>query len=104
MHPVLCSLSHQGSDVRCLVCGQGFIVYWASLSRAEQGECRRIVQDQLREHHIAARDPGADRRIHPRAPFNVPDWSAVPHLAPALSPHREPVQQRIREDVFEDVA
>jgi hypothetical protein len=83
MQPVLCSLSHAGSDVRCLICGQGFIVYWSRLSRAQQGECRGIVQEQLRQHHIAAKDPNADRRIHPRSAFNVPDWTAVPHLVPA---------------------
>jgi hypothetical protein len=83
MQPVLCSLSHEGSDVRCLICGQGFIVYWSRLSRAQQGECRGIVQEQLRQHHIDARDPGADRRIHPRSAFNVPDWTGVAHVSPA---------------------
>ena len=81
MHQVLCTLSHEGSDVRCLVCGQGFLVYWSRFSRAEQAECRRSVQEQLREHHITSKDPGADRRIHPRAPFNVPQWSGIPHFA-----------------------
>ena len=83
MHQVLCTLSHEGSDVRCTICGQGFLVYWSRFSRAEQAECRRIVQDQLREHHVAAKDPGADRRIHPRAPFNVPDWTGLPHFSAA---------------------
>jgi len=83
MHQVLCTLSHEGSDVRCLVCGQGFIVYWSRYTRAEQAECRRLVQDQLRQHHIIAKDPGADRRIHPRSSFNVPDWTAAQHFAPA---------------------
>jgi len=85
VHQVLCSLSHEGSDVRCSVCGQGFLVYWSRYSRDEQAACRRIVQDQLRQHHTDAKDPGADRRIHPRSPFNVPDWTVLSHLAPAAS-------------------
>jgi hypothetical protein len=86
MQQVLCTLSHEGSDVRCTVCGQGFLVYWSRFSRAEQAECRRAVQEQLRQHHIDAKDPNADRRIHPRSSFNVPEWSALPHLAPAGKP------------------
>jgi len=86
MQQVLCTLSHEGSDVRCTVCGQGFLVYWARFSRAEQAESRRLVQEQLRQHHVDASDPGADRRIHPRTSFNVPEWTAIPHIAPvALS-------------------
>ena len=81
MHQVLCTLSHEGSDVRCAVCGQGFLVYWSRFSRAEQAECRRLIQDQLRVHHELAKDPGADRRIHPRAAFNVPEWTSLPHFS-----------------------
>ena len=83
MHQVLCTLSHEGSDVRCAVCGQGFLVYWSRFSRSEQAECRRLIQDQLREHHVIAKDPGADRRIHPRAAFNVPEWTGLPHFSAA---------------------
>ena len=93
MQQVLCTLSHEGSDVRCSVCGQGFIVYWSRYSRVEQAECRRIVQEQLREHHVIAKDPGADRRIHPRAPFNVPDWTAAPQFALAGPADTEAVSQ-----------
>ena len=83
MHQVLCTLSHEGSDVRCTVCGQGFLVYWSRFSRAEQAECRRTIQEQLRIHHVISQDPGADRRIHPRAAFNVPEWTGLPHFSAA---------------------
>jgi hypothetical protein len=74
MHQVLCTLSNEGSDVRCTVCGQGFLVYWSRFSREEQAECRRLIQEELRAHHVAARDADADRRTHPRQPFTVPPW------------------------------
>lgn len=73
MQHVLCTLSNEGSDVRCSICGQGFLVYWSRFSRAEQDESRRVIQEHLRNHHIAAHDTAADRRRHPRDPFSVPD-------------------------------
>jgi len=83
MQQVLCTLSHEGSDVRCAVCGQGFLVYWSRFSRADQAECRRQIQERLREHHMEAQDTRADRRTHPREPFNVPEWTGVPEFSAA---------------------
>lgn len=71
MEQVSCALSHAGSDVRCAVCGQGFLVFWSRLSLAEQNDCRRAIQKQLRDHHVASRDTHADRRIHPRDNFTI---------------------------------
>ncbi len=84
MYQVLCTLSNEASDVRCAVCGQGFLVYWARYSRAEQAECRQKIKEHLRNHHIFAHDPGADRRIHPRNPFTVPEWPGLPDAADSL--------------------
>jgi hypothetical protein len=83
MHQVLCTLSHEGSDVRCIICGQGFLVYWSRFSREEQAECRRLIQEQLRNHHIDAQDAEADRRTHPRHPFNVPPWDGPSNFSAA---------------------
>jgi hypothetical protein len=83
MDQVSCLLSHAGSDVRCAVCGQGFLVHWAKLSRAEQMACRRVIQDHLRNHHTVARDTEADRRIHPRDEFGVPEWMGLAAFAAA---------------------
>lgn len=101
MHQVLCTLSHEGSDVRCAVCGQGFLVYWSRFSRSEQEECRRQIQDQLRQHHVAAQDSGADRRIHPRAAFNVPEWTGLPHFsAAAVLSNSKPYQSLSMSGMF----
>jgi hypothetical protein len=83
MEHVSCTLSHAGSDVRCAVCGQGFLVHWSRLSRAEQMACRRVIQDHLRNHHVAVRDTNADRRIHPRDSFPVPEWAGLAAFAAA---------------------
>lgn len=81
MERVRCTLSHAGSDVRCAVCGQGFLVYWSKLSRAEQMACRRVIQDHLRNHHVAGKDD--DRRIHPRDMFEIPEWNGMAAFAGA---------------------
>ena len=83
MEQVRCMLSHAGSDVRCAVCGQGFLVYWSRLSRTEQVACRQAIQAHLRDHHVAARDEAADRRIHPRDSFDLPDWYLLSAIAAA---------------------
>jgi hypothetical protein len=83
MEHVHCELSHAGSDVRCAVCGQGFLVHWSRLSRAEQMACRRVIRDHLRNHHTAARDTLADRRIHPRDGFPIPEWLGLAAFAAA---------------------
>ena len=83
MEQVRCELSHAGSDVRCAVCGQGFLVHWSRLSRPEQMACRRVIQDHLRNHHVAVRDTQADRRIHPRDEFPIPEWMGLAAFAAA---------------------
>jgi hypothetical protein len=92
MHQVLITLSNEGSDVRCNVCGQGFLVYWARFSRAEQTECRRVIQEHLRQHHDENHGLQADRRKHPRDAFNIPDWTALPEFSiPESNPNLEDV-------------
>jgi hypothetical protein len=48
---VLCERSNTGNDVRCNVCGQGFLVYWERSSRAEREQARRDVIQALADHH-----------------------------------------------------
>ncbi len=67
---VLCKLSNTVSDVRCKVCGQGFLVYWSRTSLAEQEDTRRKVVDALETQH--ATSTSVD--VHPRSGFNVPAW------------------------------
>jgi hypothetical protein len=82
LQEVVCRLSNEASDVRCAVCGQGFLVYWARFSRAEQAQARRAIQEVLRGHHAAnlAIDDAhsvhpAD--VHPTESFSVMDPSGV---------------------------
>jgi hypothetical protein len=76
---VLCKMSMTASDVRCNVCGQGFVVYWERHSLEEQAEARALVQKQLADHHRITDDTGA----HPPASFNVPQWSGLPKFSAA---------------------
>ena len=70
---VLCKVSNTVSDVRCKVCGQGFLVYWSRTSRSEQETTRRQVIEALERHHTTSQTEHA----HPRTGFNVPDWSGL---------------------------
>ena len=76
---VLCKLSNTVSDVRCKVCGQGFLVYWSRTSREEQDSTRRQVIDALAAHHSTS----AAAEAPPRIGFNVPDWSGLARFSGA---------------------
>ena len=71
MHEVVCKLSNEASDVRCAVCGQGFLVYWSRFTRAEQDESRRVIQEQLRQHHASSLASGEAHEVHPKEGFRV---------------------------------
>ena len=76
---VLCKLSNTVSDVRCKVCGQGFLVYWSRTSRAEQDATRRQVLEALEQHHTNT----VSAEAHPNHGFNVPDWSGAARFSGA---------------------
>jgi hypothetical protein len=76
---VLCKLSHTASDVRCRVCGQGFLVYWSRNSRAEQAASRGMVIEALAAQHASSHS----EHVHPRTGFNVPAWSGRPSVSGA---------------------
>ncbi|HWZ53075.1 MAG TPA: hypothetical protein VNW54_16590 [Granulicella sp.] len=71
MHEVVCKLSNEASDVRCAVCGQGFLVYWSRFTRAEQDHGRRVIQEQLRQHHADGLRSGEAHEVHPKESFRV---------------------------------
>ena len=76
---VLCKLSNTVSDVRCKVCGQGFLVYWSRTSPTEQEATRSQVIEALGQHHTSS--DGED--AHPRSGFTVPAWSGHAHFSGA---------------------
>ena len=76
---VLCQVSNTASDVRCPVCGQGFLVYWTRSSAVERAERRQEIVQSLREHHIADQTV----RAHPQTGFHLPEWDGEPHVSAA---------------------
>ena len=76
---VLCKASNTGSDVRCSICGQGFLVYFTRTSAQERTERRREIQHALRNHHKASSHATA----HPTSGFNLPEWTGNPQYSAA---------------------
>ena len=69
---MLCKVSSPFSDVRCPVCGQGFLVYWTRVAAKQRDEQRNSLLKGLREQHTLLQTDDA----HP----------AAFHLADGLSP------------------
>jgi len=67
---VLCKASNNVSDIRCNVCGQGFLVYWTRTSATERGFARESILQGLRGHHATSDDASA----HPACGFVLPEW------------------------------
>lgn len=78
---VLCKPSENAADVRCLICGEGFVVYWERTSKSEQGQTISVIQQTLIEHHTSA--AGDETRPHPQGPFNIPSWGGLPSFSGA---------------------
>ena len=69
---VVCKSSNVASDVRCAVCGQGFLVNWTQSSPAERARQCAAVLDVLRKHHAAMSAECA----HPVCEFCLPEAEA----------------------------
>ncbi len=76
---VLCKISNTVSDVRCKVCGQGFLIYWSRTSQIEREATRSQVVQALAEQHASSNS----EHVHPRTGFNIPDWSGLPDFSAA---------------------
>ena len=81
---MLCKISNAYSDVRCPVCGQGFLVYWTRLHAFAREEQRERLMQGLRLQHT-------DRLLadaHPPA-FHLADGcSSAPYgetVVPSMS-------------------
>ena len=77
---VLCKLSNTASDVRCSICGQGFLVYWTRTSKSEQDATRSKIVEALAAQHEGA---SSTEHVHPRTGFTVPKWSGLPAFSGA---------------------
>lgn len=70
-----CQQTKLSSDVRCPVCGQGFLIYAQEGMYVSREEGRRIIQQALRTHHsTCVTSPSA----HPGGTFDIPSWSGAP--------------------------
>ncbi len=65
---VLCERSNTASDVRCGVCGQGFLVYWDKTMRAKRVQARNAVMRALSRQH---QDAMTGHDAHPETQFAV---------------------------------
>lgn len=83
---VLIERSNVGSDVRCQVCGQGFIVYWDWASRQARVAAREVVMTALSEQH---EDATTGHHVHPEERFAVPERRATPRVRGAAAPERQ---------------
>ena len=70
---MLCKISTAYSDVRCPVCGQGFLVYWTRLHALAREEQRRRLMEGLRTQHTDRLLPDA----HPPAFHLADDFSTA---------------------------
>ena len=76
---VLCKASNTASDIRCNICGQGFLVYFTRTSIQERSQRRTEILQALRDHHTTTDATTA----HPTSGFNLPEWSGEPQLSAA---------------------
>ena len=67
---VLCKASNSASDIRCNICGQGFLVYWTTTSASDRADAREGILQALRGHHSSSEDAS----VHPKSGFNLPEW------------------------------
>ena len=87
---VLCERSNTGSDVRCTICGQGFLVYWQRTSPSERALARQKVILTLKEHH---ENEMSGHHAHPSERFSIPSWDTDVRFA-AIAAHEEHHLQR----------
>jgi hypothetical protein len=70
------------SNVRCTVCGQGFIIDAESGTQIDDEASRRIVQHVLRTHHTLH---STSSSAHPASTFDIPSWSGAHRFSASAS-------------------
>jgi hypothetical protein len=66
---VLLKSSNESAEIRCDLCGQGFLLYWERHTELE-ADTLREVEAALRDQHRDKNGAGA----HPEHGFLVPAW------------------------------
>ena len=75
---ITCLLSHTYHDLRCPVCGEGFLILAKADNLVTRMQVRREVGDALRAHHTHLGATG----VHPASPFAVQESNGSPAEAP----------------------
>ena len=70
---VTCLMSNLANDLRCPVCGQGFLVFAERMSATAREQVKRRVQLTMRSHHAGAL---GGLHVHPTTAFAVEQENA----------------------------
>lgn len=78
-------VTHQprlAGEIRCPICGQGFLIFEELAAHASQFEGRRIIQQALRSQHT---EQGTLYHAHPESTFDIPSWRGEPPFSASAS-------------------
>ena len=68
---VFCRTTNGNSELRCCVCGQGFVLFWDRQPLRERAAVMSEIQETLwRQHRM-----GNGTQAHPQGGFLAPEWS-----------------------------
>ena len=74
--------SRLSSDVRCPICGQGFLIFAELANHARQIDSRRMIQQALINQHS---QPRVAATPHPDRTFNIPGDSEAASFSASSS-------------------
>ena len=83
---VFCKSTNRNAEIKCCVCGQGYVMFWERQSHAERVIAKREIQNALRGHHRNQAGPQA----HPPNGFMVPQLDCHVTFSPAAILDRVP--------------
>jgi hypothetical protein len=69
MH-LFCKKTSGHPELRCGVCGQGFVMSWERQTSVERAVCRTEIQEVMRQQHRSANG----QEPHPLTGFEMPGW------------------------------
>lgn len=69
--PIPCIATETAFDVRCPVCGRGFLLLTEPTLSLQKGAMRRAARKALAAQH---EQPGNPRNVHSDEVFDLPGW------------------------------
>jgi len=70
---VFCRKTNGNAELRCCVCGQGFVMFWERQTATERAVTRAEIQEVLRRQHRSI----AGCEAHPQSEFAMPEWDSL---------------------------